>query len=167
MLINKYSYITVCLLSNVACFCRLLIFFQNQVFQKIILETPSEFQAAWILTWFQTVSKSYQQTKVKHFTEMAIVAFLLATLVANVCGEYEGLILSVHNNYRRDIGASDMNKLVSYLSIRVITFIKIYQSRGVFQDTYESLLKVSNIQLPMVLYVTLYNYWLQWGRHED
>ena len=80
------------------------------------------------------------------------MAFLLATLVAYVCGEYEGLILSVHNNYRRDIGASDMNKLVSYLSIRVITFIKIYQSRGVFQDAYESLLKVSNIQLPMVLY---------------
>ena len=86
------------------------------------------------------------------------MVFLLATLVAYVCGEYEGLILSVHNNYRRDIGASDMNKLVSHLSIRVITFIKIYQSRGVFQDAYESLLKVSNIQLPMVLYVTLYNY---------
>ena len=63
---------------------------------------------------------------------MAIVVFLLATLVAYVCGEYEELILSVHNDYRRDIGASDMNKLVSYLSIRVITFKKIYQSRDVF-----------------------------------
>ena len=66
------------------------------------------------------------------------MAFLLATLVAYVCGEYEGLILSVHNDYRRDVGASDMNKLVSYLSIRVITFKKIYQSRDVFQDAYES-----------------------------
>ena len=92
-------------------------FFQNQVFRKIILEIPSECQTVW---------KSYQQTKVKHFTEMAIVVFLLATLVTYVCGEYEGLILRVHNDYRRDIGASDMNKLVSYLSVRVITFMKIY-----------------------------------------
>ena len=54
------------------------------------------------------------------------MAFLLATLVTYVCGEYEELILSEHNDYRRDIGASDMNKLVCYLSIRVITFMKIY-----------------------------------------
>ena len=50
-------------------FCRLLIFFQNQLFFKILSGIPSDCQQVWIqiradilsaLIWFQTVCKGYQ-----------------------------------------------------------------------------------------------------------
>ena len=71
--------LTLCLLGNSACFCRLLIFSKNQLFGKILSGIPSEGQTVWIrfrrdilsgLIWFQTVCKSYQQTALvgKQFT---------------------------------------------------------------------------------------------------
>ena len=52
-------------------FCRLLIFFQNQLFRKIISAIPSECQTDWIqvrpdilsgLNWVQSVCKGCEQT---------------------------------------------------------------------------------------------------------
>ena len=52
-------------------FCRLLIFFQNQLLRKILPEIPSECQTVWNqirpdilsgLIWVQTVCTGYQQT---------------------------------------------------------------------------------------------------------
>ena len=54
-------------------FCLLLIFFQNQLFRKILSGIPSECETAWIqirpdilsgLIWVQTVCKGYQQQRV-------------------------------------------------------------------------------------------------------
>ena len=57
---------------NFACnFCRLVIFFQNQLFQKFLSGISSEYQTVCIqirpdissgLIWVQTVSKGYQTT---------------------------------------------------------------------------------------------------------
>ena len=53
-------------------FCRLLFFFKNQLFPKILSGIPSECQTDWIqirpdktwgLIWFKTVCKRYQQTR--------------------------------------------------------------------------------------------------------
>ena len=52
-------------------FCRLSIFFKNQLFRKILSGIPSECQTDWIqirsvillgLIWVLTVCKGYQQT---------------------------------------------------------------------------------------------------------
>ena len=52
-------------------FCRLLIFFQNLLFEKILSGIPSECQTVWTLIrpddssgliWVQTVCQGYQQT---------------------------------------------------------------------------------------------------------
>ena len=63
--------LTLCLLGNFSMlFCRLL-FFQIQLFRKILSGIPSECQTVWIqirpnlllgLIWVQTVCESYQQT---------------------------------------------------------------------------------------------------------
>ena len=60
------------MLGNFACFCcRLLTFFQNLLFQKVLSGTLSQCQTVWIqiktvilliLIWIQTVCKGYQQT---------------------------------------------------------------------------------------------------------
>ena len=60
------------MLGNLSCFfCRLLIFFQNELFRKLLSEIPLEFQPVWIqfwpvilsgLIWAQIVCKGYQQT---------------------------------------------------------------------------------------------------------
>ena len=71
---NLFHYFyTLFLLGNMLhAFCRLLIFFRNQLFQKIYFRNiPSECQTVWFqirpdvlsgLIWFQTVCKGYQQT---------------------------------------------------------------------------------------------------------
>ena len=55
-------------------FCRLLIFFQNQLFQKILSGIPPECQTDWIqirpevlsgLIWVQTVCKNYPKMKLE------------------------------------------------------------------------------------------------------
>ena len=66
------SALTLCTLGNFSCFfCRLLIFFYNQLSRKILSEIPSECQRVWIqirpgvllgLIGVQTVCKNYQQT---------------------------------------------------------------------------------------------------------
>ena len=66
-----HSILNLCMLGNFAClFCRLLIFFQNIIFQKIFKEYH-QCQTVWIqirpgilsgLIWIQTVCTDYQQT---------------------------------------------------------------------------------------------------------
>ena len=66
-----YLLLALCLLGNFSpVFCCLPIFFQNELFRKILSGKPSECQAAWIqlmpyimsgLIWVQTVCKGYQQ----------------------------------------------------------------------------------------------------------
>ena len=70
-------------------FCRLLIFFQNQLFRKILSGIPLACQTVWIqirpdilfgLIWVQTVCKSYQQTTLigKEFRHhLQIISFQL------------------------------------------------------------------------------------------
>ena len=68
----EHTLFMLCPLGSVSCFfCRLLIFFQNELFRKILSGRPSECQTDWIqvrpdkksgLIWVQTVCKSNQQT---------------------------------------------------------------------------------------------------------
>ena len=65
-------------------FCCLLIFFQNQLFRKILSGIPSECQTDWIqirpnkmlgLIWLQSVCKGYQQIKVINSSNLVIASF--------------------------------------------------------------------------------------------
>ena len=78
---------TLCMLGNFPCFCgRLLVFFQNKLFQKILSGTLSECQtvriqigtdAMSVLIWVQTACKIYQQTtKIAASKERVSVAII-------------------------------------------------------------------------------------------
>ena len=67
LLLNK---LTLCMLGNFSCFCRLLAYFKINFFKKIFREY-NQCQTVWIqirtdalsvLIWGQTVCKGYQQT---------------------------------------------------------------------------------------------------------
>ena len=69
--ISRHRFSTIQPESRKMFFCRLLIFFQNYFFQKILSGISSECQTVWIqirpdslsgLIWVQTVCKGYQQT---------------------------------------------------------------------------------------------------------
>ena len=87
IIFTENKVLSLCLLGNFkfSCFfCRLLIFFQNQLFQKILLGIRPESQIVWIqirpdvlsgLIWVLTICKRYQQTKLEEKEWTGVVVY--------------------------------------------------------------------------------------------
>ena len=102
-------------------FCRLLIFFQNKLFRKILSEIPSECQTVWTLIrpdylsgliWVETVCQGYQQTTLED-KELRVHNF------------FRGILTSIHYfSFRGDI-SKIITKVIIHLSSNTHVFKEI------------------------------------------